>query len=525
MAAHRNVAIYHDGLRTSVLELESGERTRPDLAAYAYRISIGFVVAYALPFALASGILTIHMILLGTDVVGVRCRTLVAAAGGGLAWGLAVVAGVDLFVHGVARLPVATTGRELLWLPLVYSLPLLGVVAAAELHGFRGGVVAAAATLAVWAVAHAVLRAAFPASATVFGSGLVALAVVVVALAVLALRERAEDAADLAFFEENIRRARRGWPYLLPIAALIAVTASSGWIAGEPVQLALLSSNHLEGAAVVAVFSAIGFLPLQGMTGLVSGVWNQDGYPDWLLGAGYVISNPVLAGAAGAGLMAVELGTLRPVARLLDDPARHHLARQRGARCARRRPGARDARGRRPRRDRRRRPGRGVRRDRRLRAERRARPAGDAARGAGLRLRRRARRDRHRPRARPVHVTTTTKATAMRERPLGRSGLTVSELSLGTWAFGGDEWGPPRDAEAIATIRAAVDAGVTLVDTADVYGYGHARTSCGARSPARRRRCSSAARPATTSSTRRGRPAAARSASTRATCAVRSRER
>jgi len=71
-------------------------------------------------------------------------------------------------------------------------------------------------------------------------------------------------------------------------------------------------------------------------------------------------------------------------------------------------------------------------------------------------------------------VTTTTKATTMRERPLGRSGLTVSELSLGTWAFGGDEWGPPRDAEAIATIRAAVDAGVTLVDTADVYGYGHA---------------------------------------------------
>src|SRR5207344_2124658 len=141
------------------------------------------VVAYALPFALASGILTIHMILLGTDVIGVRCRRLAAAAGGGLAWALATVGAVDLFVHGVERLPVATTGRELLWLPLVYSLPLLGVVAAAELHGFRGGVVAAAVTLAVWAGAHAVLRAAFPASATVFGSGLVALAVVVVALA------------------------------------------------------------------------------------------------------------------------------------------------------------------------------------------------------------------------------------------------------------------------------------------------------------------------------------------------------
>jgi aryl-alcohol dehydrogenase-like predicted oxidoreductase len=61
----------------------------------------------------------------------------------------------------------------------------------------------------------------------------------------------------------------------------------------------------------------------------------------------------------------------------------------------------------------------------------------------------------------------------MRSRPLGQTGLSVSELSLGTWAFGGDEWGPSDDAQAIASIRAAIDAGVTLVDTADVYGYGH----------------------------------------------------
>jgi hypothetical protein len=316
-AAHRNVAIYHDGLRTSVNELESGERSRADLAAYAYRISIGFVVAYALPFALASGILTIHMILLGTDVVGVRASRLAAAIGAGLAWALAVVAAVDLFVHGVARLPLATTGRDLLWLPLVYSLPLLGVVVATELHGIRWGAATAVATLAVWALAHAALRAAYPHSATVVGSGLVTLALVVCALAAVALRERSEEPGDVAFFEDNVRRARRGWPLLLPIAGLIAVTASEGWIAGEPTQLALVGSDHLEGAALIAVFSVIGFLPLQGMTGLVSGVWNQDGYPDWFLGAGYVISNPLVAGVAGAGLMALELLTLRPVARLL----------------------------------------------------------------------------------------------------------------------------------------------------------------------------------------------------------------
>jgi aryl-alcohol dehydrogenase-like predicted oxidoreductase len=65
-------------------------------------------------------------------------------------------------------------------------------------------------------------------------------------------------------------------------------------------------------------------------------------------------------------------------------------------------------------------------------------------------------------------------------RPLGRTGLFVSELALGTWAFGGDEWGPADDATAAATIRAALDAGVTLFDTADVYGYGHSEEVLGA---------------------------------------------
>jgi hypothetical protein len=53
------------------------------------------------------------------------------------------------------------------------------------------------------------------------------------------------------------------------------------------------------------------------MTGLVSGIWNQDGYPDWFLGLGYVIGNPFGAAFAGAAAMGVELVSLRAVGRLL----------------------------------------------------------------------------------------------------------------------------------------------------------------------------------------------------------------
>ncbi|WP_122089694.1 aldo/keto reductase [Halalkalicoccus subterraneus] len=59
----------------------------------------------------------------------------------------------------------------------------------------------------------------------------------------------------------------------------------------------------------------------------------------------------------------------------------------------------------------------------------------------------------------------------MRQRPLGRTGWTVSEIGLGTWQVGSD-WGEVSDEEGRSAIHAALDAGVDFIDTADVYGDG-----------------------------------------------------
>ncbi|MGH3546524.1 MAG: aldo/keto reductase [Pseudonocardiaceae bacterium] len=56
-------------------------------------------------------------------------------------------------------------------------------------------------------------------------------------------------------------------------------------------------------------------------------------------------------------------------------------------------------------------------------------------------------------------------------RTLGRSGLQVSPLGLGCMGMS-FAYGPPDRAEALATIHAALDAGVSLLDTADMYGIG-----------------------------------------------------
>ncbi len=59
----------------------------------------------------------------------------------------------------------------------------------------------------------------------------------------------------------------------------------------------------------------------------------------------------------------------------------------------------------------------------------------------------------------------------MEHRSLGRTGRPVSVVGLGCWQLGGD-WGEVSDDDALATLRAGLDAGVTLLDTADVYGDG-----------------------------------------------------
>jgi aryl-alcohol dehydrogenase-like predicted oxidoreductase len=67
-------------------------------------------------------------------------------------------------------------------------------------------------------------------------------------------------------------------------------------------------------------------------------------------------------------------------------------------------------------------------------------------------------------------------------RPLGATGMQITPVGLGTWAIGGPwayGWGPQHDSDSIATIRAALHAGVNWIDTAANYGLGHAEELVG----------------------------------------------
>lgn len=72
-------------------------------------------------------------------------------------------------------------------------------------------------------------------------------------------------------------------------------------------------------------------------------------------------------------------------------------------------------------------------------------------------------------------------------RALGRSGIEVSPVGFGAWAIGGPAyrdgnpigWGEVDDDESVAALRAAIDAGITFIDTANIYGAGHSERVVG----------------------------------------------
>ncbi len=66
----------------------------------------------------------------------------------------------------------------------------------------------------------------------------------------------------------------------------------------------------------------------------------------------------------------------------------------------------------------------------------------------------------------------------MEQRVLGRTNRPVSVIGLGTWQLGAD-WGDVSERDALSVLQAAVESGVTFLDTADVYGDGRSERTIG----------------------------------------------
>src|ERR1043166_3658252 len=83
-------------------------------------------------------------------------------------------------------------------------------------------------------------------------------------------------------------------------------------------------------------------------------------------------------------------------------------------------------------------------------------------------------------------MSTTNMSMTMQTRQFGRTGVYPTPITLGSWPMSGDRYGRIDDSEAVRTIHAALDQGITSFDTAPGYGSGHAEETLGAALAGRR---------------------------------------
>jgi aryl-alcohol dehydrogenase-like predicted oxidoreductase len=67
----------------------------------------------------------------------------------------------------------------------------------------------------------------------------------------------------------------------------------------------------------------------------------------------------------------------------------------------------------------------------------------------------------------------------MKYRVLGKTGVKVSEVGVGTWQLGGSDWGNISETDALKILHKSVELGVNFIDTADVYGMGRSEKIIG----------------------------------------------
>ncbi|HYM49557.1 MAG TPA: YhfT family protein [Candidatus Limnocylindrales bacterium] len=311
LVAHRGWSAYHDGLRPMIKDIAEGKIDRRTASKTTWDISIGFIVSYALPFSLITGIMGNLILFLGADLLGVAVPMSSLALAAGFVWGVGssavVSAGPWVFNH----LP-RPIGSDLLAIgaPLPYLLPLMPVVAINSQFGQPRGWQATVGVLAIFGIAIWPLHPV--AAATI--SFLAGLAL----LLWWATRERPAEIPEFPpDFDQGAATLRRGLPPLIAIGALLGLMGSLFWIAGDPGVTMLLGLHHPVEAGLLSILSWIGFLPLTVLTSLASGAYTSAGNPDGLLGVSYLVPFAPIAALLGAAIMAGEVRWLKRIERAL----------------------------------------------------------------------------------------------------------------------------------------------------------------------------------------------------------------
>jgi hypothetical protein len=323
---NRGIVLFNDALRSVTPELIEGRMPRRKFAALAFSSTVGLLIAFGVPFSLASPILLSHALWLGTDILGAsfpgpfdgegqpawkRYGGLLASILSGAVFGAVLVLGLQGLLGLAARLPVdflAAMGE--LGAVVILTLPAIPPLTIAYQYGAKHGVAVFVLALILWQVLNSY---GIPQPETwTFLAGMLA-------LAIYAVREARRDTAVdglVPLAPKQLERLRRALPWIAVLGAVYAISTNLGQIMEGPQSLLALASGDRAAAVDYSVARALSFLPMRAMSMLATGVYTMEGL-GFAPAAGLVLSNLWAAAIAGAAIMSAEALSLVGVAKFL----------------------------------------------------------------------------------------------------------------------------------------------------------------------------------------------------------------
>ncbi|WP_392562945.1 YhfT family protein [Orbus sturtevantii] len=328
--SNRGIAVFNDALRPMVLEYKEKKISKSVLGTTAFAFGIGYIIGF-IPQSIASSVIIIHVVLLGTDIIGCYLsdkgkQTIILAGFVGALYGLLIGGGLGFIQEIFQLLPY----NFLQSLGQVSSVVLVAFAVFPSFvvtlqYGWQKGLVVFIFTVLAQVITVRFGHFQFEGGNSItINANAMALLVGMFFMLFYAFsdkREKSNSQQQLAnIFADRVAQIKKYWYLFVLSGAFLALAASMCLVTESALSAPLYQEGHFDSAAITELARVLGFIPLVVTTGIATGTYSPAGIKMvFVIGSiGGAINNPLLAFFAGGIWMAVEVLLLTKFALFID---------------------------------------------------------------------------------------------------------------------------------------------------------------------------------------------------------------
>lgn len=328
--SNRGIAVFNDALRPMMLEYKENKITKSILGTTAFAFGIGYIVGF-IPQSIATGVIIIHVVLLGTDIIGCYLpdksrKTILLSGFIGALYGVFVGAGLGIIQDIFTFLPynfLSDLGKVSSIVLVAFAVFPAFVVTLQ--YGWQKGLLTFIFTVLAQVITTQYGHFEFANGNTItVSANAIALLVGMCFMMLYAFsdkREKSNSQQQLAtLFADRVNAIKKYWYLFTLSGAFLALAASLCLVSESPLSAPLYQDGQFNSAALTELARVIGFIPLVVTTGIATGTYSPAGIKMvFVIGSiGAAISNPIFAFIGGGLWMSLEIFFLTKFSLLID---------------------------------------------------------------------------------------------------------------------------------------------------------------------------------------------------------------